>query len=72
MDEKQVQSDPTLPQMHVYGNREIPHGIGQQKFPRPNAALIINSRRGLIPNTGTITGKVSLLAKRISNQNLVR
>lgn len=73
-DERELQVDKTLPHVHFSKNREIPAGVPRQDFPRVNADLIINSRKGLISNTGVITGKVSALAKRLTaaNVNLVR
>jgi len=71
IEEKILKIDPTLPHAHFTPDRNIPAGVGAQKFPRPNADLIVNSRKGLLSNNGTITGKISMLAKRISN-NLVR
>ncbi len=71
VDEKIKQIDPTLPHAHFTPDRAVPSGVGPQKFPKPNADLIVNSRKGLLSNNGMVTGKISMLAKRISN-NLVR
>jgi hypothetical protein len=71
-DEKELQIDKTLPHVHFTNEREIPSGVPRQTFPRVNADLIVNSRKGLISNTGVITGKVSALAKRLSSINLVK
>jgi large subunit ribosomal protein L23 len=71
-DEMEVQIDKTLPHTHFSNKREIPEGVPPQKFPRVNADLIINSRKGLISNTGSmIGGKVSVLAKRLSANRVV-
>ena len=70
MQERELQIDQRLPFTHFTGNREMPLNVGSQKFPRPNAKLIINSRKGLVSNTGK--GE-SVLAKRIfSNPHLVK
>jgi len=71
-DEKELQIDKSLPHAHFTPNREIPQGVPDQVFPKVDAHLIQNSRKGLIGNTQTITGKVSFLAKRLSNLNLVK
>ena len=71
VDEKILNTDITLPHAHFTPDRAVPAGVGLQKFPKPNADLIVNSRKGLLSNNATVTGKISMLAKRISN-NLVR
>jgi large subunit ribosomal protein L23 len=71
VDEKILQTDTSLPHVHFTSDRSVPAGVGPQPFPRPNADLILNSRKGLLSNNGMITGKISLLAKKLSN-NLVR
>ena len=71
-DEKELQIDPTLPHVHWSNDREIPSGVPPQKFPRVNAELIVNSRKGLLANTGgMIGGKVSMLAKRLSANRVI-
>jgi hypothetical protein len=71
-DEKELQTDPTLPQVHPSNEREIPAGLPVQKFPKVNAELVINSRKGLIGNTGAVIGgKVSLMAKRLSANRVI-
>jgi hypothetical protein len=66
-DEKEIQIDKSLPHVHSSNERSIPSGVPSQTFPRVNADLIVNSRKGLISNTGgVIGGKVSILAKRLS------
>ena len=71
VDEKILQTDLSLPHAHFTSDRSVSAGVGPQPFPRPNADLILNSRKGLLSNNGMITGKISLLAKKLSN-NLVR
>lgn len=66
-DEKEMQTDKSKPHVHFTNERAIPAGVPPQAFPKVNADLIINSRKGLISNTAGVTGgKVSLLAKRLS------
>ena len=73
MDEKELATDRTLPHTHFTNQREISPGTPKQTFARVDGDLITNSRKGRIGNVGTGTGKVSVLAKRISaNVNLVR
>ena len=68
-DEKELMTDKTLPHNHFTKNREIPIGVPQQTFPRVNADLIVNSRKGLLSNTA-IGGKVSILAKKLSSNRI--
>lgn len=74
LDEKELQIDKALPHSHFSPLREIPQGVPKQIFPKVDADLIINSRKGLIANTQTVTGKISFLAKRLTaaNRNLVK
>lgn len=74
LDEKELQIDKSMPHVHFSPLREIPQQVPQPDFPKVDSDLIINSRKGLIGNTQTFTGKVSFLAKRLSavNLNLVK
>ena len=66
-DEKELATDKTMPHVHFSNERTIPTGVPRQTFPKVNADLIVNSRKGLISNTGAVIGgKVSILAKRLS------
>jgi large subunit ribosomal protein L23 len=67
LQERELNIDPTLPFSHSGNERRIPLGVPSQTFPRPNAKLITNSRRGIV------RGKASIISTKLaSNPNLVQ
>ena len=74
-DEKDILVDKTLPFSHFGTTRDLPVGLPKQTFPRVNADLIVNSRKGLIAPRGSgMTTRTSVLAKRLGGGgiNLVK